>query len=225
MIRNTVKDIRAELIHLYRDGDFVIDKTGVKMVEIVGTTFIADEDCVFGELNHDYIRREKEWYESQSLSVKDIPGKTPAIWEQVADKDGFINSNYGWCIYSEANGNQYHHVLNELKKSPFSRRATMIYNRPSMHVDYNKNGMSDFMCTYAVQFFIRDFKLVCHVLMRSNDAIFGYRNDLAWQKHVQQKLLNDLNAGGNKYELGDVHWTASSFHVYERHFNLIENHG
>ena len=75
MIHNRVKDIRAELIRLHQAGQFVIDKTGVKTVEIIGASFIADEDCVFGELNHDYIHREKLWYESQSLNVKDIPGK------------------------------------------------------------------------------------------------------------------------------------------------------
>jgi len=221
MIHNRVKDIRTELIRLHQAGQFVIDKTGVKVVEIIGASFIADEDCIFGELNRDYIHREKLWYESQSLNVKDIPGKTPAIWEQVADKDGFINSNYGWCIYSDANGNQYQNVLSELIKSPFSRRATMIYNRPSMHTDYNKSGMSDFMCTYAVQFFIRDNKLSCCVYMRSNDAIFGYRNDYAWQRYVQQKLLNELNNRGSNYELGNMYWNAASLHVYERHFNLI----
>lgn len=221
MIHNRVKDIRAELIRLHQAGQFVIDKTGVKVVEIIGASFIADEDCIFGELNHDYIHREKLWYESQSLNVKDIPGKTPAIWEQVADKDGFINSNYGWCIYSDTNGNQYQNVLSELIKSPFSRRATMIYNRPSMHTDYNKGGMSDFMCTYAVQFFIRDNELSCCVYMRSNDAIFGYRNDYAWQRYVQQKLLNELNNRGSNYELGNMYWNAASLHVYERHFNLI----
>ena len=46
----------------------------------------------------DYAKREIEWYESQSLYVKDIPGKVLKIWEMCADKDGKINSNYGWCI-------------------------------------------------------------------------------------------------------------------------------
>lgn len=221
MMLNYVKDVRAELIRLHTNCDYVIDKSGVKLVEIINAVFIADEQAIFGEINHDYIRREKEWYESQSLNVSDIPGKTPAIWEQVADKTGMINSNYGWCIYSESNYSQYNSVLNELIHSPFSRRATMIYNRPSMHVDYNKNGMSDFMCTYAVQFFIRDNKLSCCVYMRSNDAIFGYRNDYAWQRYVQQKLLNELNNRGSNYELGNMYWNAASLHVYERHFNLI----
>jgi len=154
---------------------------------------------------------------SESLYVDDIPGDTPQIWKDISSDEGKINSNYGWCIYSEENGNQYSHVLRELRNNPNSRRATMIYNRPSMHLDYSRDGMSDFMCTYANTFYIRDNKLVSHYLMRSNDAVFGYNNDYAWAKFVQNQLAEDLGI-----EVGELIWTASNFHVYERHFNFIE---
>jgi len=213
----TLKDIRSEIITKYIKEDYTTDKTGVKTIELIGCTFIANEDWVVRKPNYDYVQRELEWYESQSLYVKDIPGKTPSIWEQVSSNQGKINSNYGWCIYSEENGNQYQNVLKELQNNPNSRRATMIYNRPSMHVDYNEDGMSDFMCTYANTFFIRDGKLYSHYIMRSNDAVFGYCNDYLWAKHVQVNLANDLGI-----ECGDIIWTASNFHIYERHFKFIE---
>jgi thymidylate synthase len=53
--------------------------------------------------------------------------------------------------------------------------------------------------------------------MRSNDAVFGYNNDYAWAKYVQNQLAEDLGI-----EVGELIWTASNFHVYERHFNFIE---
>ena len=87
----TVNDIRRQLIQKYRDGDFVTDKTGQKTVEIVAESFIANEDWIVKLPNKEYIERELEWYKSQSLFVKDIPGETPAIWKQVADADGKIN--------------------------------------------------------------------------------------------------------------------------------------
>jgi len=212
-----VSYMRQMIIDKYLSEDFVIDKTGVKTVEVIGATFIADEDHIIRKPAYAYIERELEWYKSQSLNVNDIPGETPQIWKSVASTEGLINSNYGWCIYSEENGNQYKHVLRELNNNPNSRRATMIYNRPSMHLDYNRDGMSDFMCTYANTFYVRDNKLVSHYLMRSNDAVFGYNNDYAWAKYVQNQLAEDLGI-----EVGELIWTASNFHVYERHFNLIE---
>ena len=214
---NRVSDIRAKLIQKYKNQEFVIDKTGVKTVELIGESFIVDEDWIIRPPNYEYIEREIQWYESQSLYVEDIPGQTPVIWKQVADKNGKINSNYGYLIWSEENGRQYDHVLNELKKNPNSRRAVMIYNRPTMHTDYCKDGMSDFVCTYANDFLIRDGKLISHYLMRSNCAIFGANNDFAWARYVQQKLAHDLDVA-----VGDLIWTASSLHVYEYHFCHIE---
>ena len=214
---NRVSDIRAKLIQKYKNQEFVIDKTGVKTVELIGESFIVDEDWIIRPPNYEYIEREIQWYESQSLYVEDIPGQTPAIWKQVADKNGKINSNYGYLIWSEENGRQYEHVLDELRKNPNSRRAVMIYNRPTMHGDYCADGMSDFICTYANDFLIRDGKLVSHYLMRSNCAIFGANNDFAWARYVQQKLAHDLDIA-----VGDLIWTASSLHVYEYHFCHIE---
>ena len=214
---NRVSDIRAKLIQKYKNEEFVIDKTGVKTIELIGESFIVDEDWIIRPPNYEYIEREIQWYESQSLYVEDIPGQTPVIWKQVADKNGKINSNYGYLIWSEENGRQYDHVLNELKKNPNSRRAVMIYNRPTMHTDYCKDGMSDFVCTYANDFLIRDGKLISHYLMRSNCAIFGANNDFAWARYVQQKLAHDLDVA-----VGDLIWTASSLHVYEYHFCHIK---
>ena len=214
---NRVSDIRTKLIEKYKNEDFVIDKTGVKTIELIGESFVVDEDWIIRPPNYGYIERELAWYKSQSLYVEDIPGQTPVIWKQVADKNGKINSNYGYLIWSEENGRQYDNVLDELRKNPNSRRASMIYNRPTMHSDYCKDGMSDFVCTYANNFLIRDDKLVSHYLMRSNCAIFGANNDFAWARYVQQKLAHDLDIA-----VGDLIWTASSLHVYEYHFCHIE---
>jgi thymidylate synthase len=212
-----VSDIRREFIEKYLRQEFVIDKTGVKTVEIIAAHFVVDDAAIFGKPNLEYIERELQWYQSQSLSVNDIPGKVPEIWKQVASKDGLINSNYGYCIWSKENGDQYNSCLNELKRNPDSRRGTMIYTRPSMQVDYCKDGMSDFMCTFATQHLIRDGKLISIVMMRSNDSVFGFNNDAAWQLHVHHKLARDLNV-----EVGDLIWNANSLHVYERHFKFID---
>lgn len=196
--------------------EFVIDKTGVKMLEMVGESFIANEPAIFGKVNQEYVQHELDWYLSTSLNVNDIPGGPPKIWQQVATEDGRINSNYGWCIFHPDNGFQYDRVKEELIRNPYSRRAIMIYNRPSMHMDYNADGMSDFMCTNAVQYLYRNGKLNAVVQMRSNDVVFGYKNDYAWQKFVLDKLAADLET-----DPGAIIWNAGSLHVYERHFKLV----
>jgi len=218
-----VNDVRREFIDRLDNEDFVTDKTGVKTIEIIGLTFLADEDAIFGEVNWDYVEREIAWYESKSLYVKDIPGKTPDIWNQVSDKNGKINSNYGWCLFSGENGFQYDHVLHELLNNPNSRRAQAIFTRPQMWNDYNHNGRSDFMCTDAYQFFIRDDALSLHVRMRSNDMLYGYKNDRAFANYVLDKLVKEYNKFSfDKVIKGDIIWTAGSAHIYDRHFHLVK---
>ena len=214
---NSVQDVRNQFVALYQEGEFVTDKSGTKTLEIFGASFVADEPVIFGKLNEDYAQRELEWYKSMSLYVNDIPGGAPKIWEQVASKNGRINSNYGYLIYSTGNHSQYKNVLNELKTNPFSRRAVMIYTRPSIWNEYNENGMSDFICTNAVGYAIRNGKLNAHVSMRSNDVIFGYKNDKFWQDYVHSALAEDLGV-----EVGQMVWTVTSLHIYERLFNLIK---
>ncbi len=212
-----VADVRKWFRDLSRRGQYVQDKSGVKLIEVVGATFEADEETIFGPVNRDYVERELQWYKSQSCNVNDIPGGAPAVWKQVATPTGEINSNYGFLVWSEENGRQYDNVLRELREKPTSRRACMIYTRPTIWKEFNRDGMSDFICTNAVQFLIREGKLSTVVQMRSNDVVFGYRNDFAWQKHVQTKLAAELDI-----DPGPVIWHAGSLHVYERHFNLVD---
>lgn len=217
------KDIRDQFIDLYNKKEYVTDKTGVKTLEIVGASFTADEVSIFGTPNEEYIKREIDWYLSESLYVYDIPEKTPEIWKQISSTKGKINSNYGQLIFSKENHKQYKHVCQQLLCDPNSRRAVMIYQRPTMHDDFSVDGMSDFICTNAVQYMVRDNALHAVVQMRSNDVVFGYRNDYAWQKFVLDRLVNDLNDfGENTYSAGDITWQVGSLHVYERHFKFID---
>ena len=64
---------------------------------------------------------------------------------------------------------------------------------------------------------IRYGRLEAHVQMRSNDVLFGYRNDYAWQEHVLKLLANKLDV-----QIGNIYWNIGSLHVYERHFDLVK---
>lgn len=222
----TTDDIRDELKRLYKEGVFREGKYG-KTVEIQNAHFLADKDWIIREPNYDYAKREIEWYESQSLYVKDIPGDVPKIWQMCADKDGKINSNYGWCILSNENGSQYEHCLNRLLDDHHTREACMIYTRPSMQTDCNKNGMHDFMCTYSTQVFVNEvsdnkYKLDYTVFQRSCDACFGYNNDNLWHRYIMRKLVDELNKHSMNVILGDMTYNCGSLHVYERHFKFLK---
>ena len=220
---NQVNDIREIFANALEHEQFSTDKTGCKTIEIIGASFIANEPAIFGTPNQEYIEQELRWYDSKSTNINDIydDREPPAAWSYSANKHGEINSNYGHLIWSSKYFKQYDKVLNELLTNPDSRRASMIYQRPSIWKEYKENGKNDFICTNAVTYYIRDNALHCVVQMRSNDVIFGYRNDYAWQKHVFDMLRDDLYYQGVPLELGHIHWQVQNLHVYERHFDLV----
>ena len=225
---DSVKDIREFFIGELNDEAFTVDKTGQKTIELIGASFIADEPSIFGTPNTDYISQELLWYSSMSTNIKDIYGEhrdPPAAWEYAANQFGEINSNYGLLIYSEKYHSQFERVCDELFENPDGRRATMIYNRPSIWVEYNENGKSDFICTNAVTYYIRDNLLHSVVQMRSNDVVYGYKNDWAWQNRVMHDIVHDLNFsnGNENLEVGKMVWQVQNLHVYERHFDLVKD--
>ncbi len=211
-----VSDIRARFREDIEDQRFVRDKSGCFMLEIVGASFEADKPSIFGVLNHKFIEVEREWYMSLSLNVNDL-SFCPAIWREIASPEGDINSNYGWAMMSAANGDQFGAVVKKLGADNSSRQAVAIYTRPTMHRDSIRNGMSDFMCTNTVQYLIRDDKLETIVQMRSNDAVFGYKNDFAWQEYMSRMIADTLSVA-----VGSTTWQVGSLHVYERHFDLMD---
>ena len=222
----SVVDIRQHFINELADEEFTIDKTGSRTIELVGASFIADAPSIFGTPNQEYIDKEIEWYESESTNINDIndDGEPPAAWKYAADMHGNINSNYGHLIYSQKYYGQYWQVLDELVSKPDGRRATMVYNRPSIWAEFNENGKSDFICTNAVTYYIRHNILHAVVQMRSNDVVFGYKNDYAWQRYVMNKLVKDYNefVRGDRIEAGHLIWQVQNLHVYERHFDLVK---
>jgi thymidylate synthase len=216
----TVKDIRKHFIDELKNKNFTLDKTGQKTIEIIGASFIADEPAIFGQVNQEYIDSEISWYRSQSTNINDIfnDGRSPPkAWQLSSNDHGEINSNYGTLIWSKKYYNQYNNVLRELRNNPDGRRAAMIYNRPSIWVEFDENGKSDFICTNAVTYYIRNKLLYAVVQMRSNDVVYGYKNDYAWQEYVLTQLATQLSIG-----TGSIIWQVQNLHVYERHFDLVK---
>lgn len=206
-----VNDIRNLFIDKHNKNE-----TRGGTIELQAVSFLADEESIFGSVNREYVDAEIEWYESKDRRVQtlfDIYGKDVAIWKNVADEHGEVNSNYGWCIQSSTRYFQYNNVYHALKDNPNTRQAVMIYTHPAMHYIAGR----DFTCTNAVQYFINDDQLDCVVQMRSNDAVFGYNNDYQWQRYVLNKLATELNLS-----TGHITWQVGSLHIYERHYHLIK---
>lgn len=182
-----------------------------------------------------YVKNELDWYKSEDLSIIGHEGiESNPTWQACCTKDDKkeINSNYGWCVFSEANGSQYDNCLDVLKKDKTTRNAIIVYNRPEIYKDYKRDGMHDMICTLMSQFFIReidgeDILIMIHY-MRSNDVRYGFIcSDLAWNCFVYQNMYADLRKTYPNLKSGFINWCSNSMHLYNRHFedlkNLVEN--
>lgn len=211
--------------------------------ELIHQVFIADKNYIVRKPKQPYQQNELEWFITQSRNIEDlksIAGFIPKIWEDISEIDGTVNSNYGWCCLSKENGSQFWNAMKHLELDKHSRRAIMIYNRPSMHTDWIANRgnhnlnwqhknpdeykelRGDFMCCQNNHFLIRDNKLEMTVHMRSLDALFGYNADYIWFDWIFNKAVQYLKKTYPELERGDMVIYADSVHVYERHFGDLE---
>lgn len=201
--------------------------------EILGRTIILDPYSPYVYISKEfstpkkYVKNELDWYKSMDLSIIGHDGiEDNSTWQSCCTQDDkkLVNSNYGWCVFSEENGSQYDNCLNVLKIDKTTRNAIIVYNRPSIYSDYKKDRMHDMICTMYSHFFIRDNKLIMIHNMRSNDVRYGFIcSDLAWNCFVYQNMYADLLKTYPDLEKGYIMWTSDSMHIYSRHYSALAN--
>ena len=157
--------------------------------------------------NREYADAEWQWYLSGDRNINklgDIYGKIPPIWKRMADKDGNVNSNYGW---QWKRNEQLDNVIAMLESNPDTRQAAIsIYDAKEINDGHYQN---DTPCTYAVQFTILNNKLNMAVVMRSNDLWFGFCNDQYCFASLQMLVAYELGI-----ECGEYYHYAHNLHLY-----------
>ena len=155
--------------------------------------------------NEEYAAAEWAWYLSgdpRVTTLGELYGKIPAIWKNMADKNGEVNSNYG---YQWRRNDQLENVINILKHGFDTRQAAIsIYDGKEI----NKYEF-DTPCTYAIQFTVVQGKLYMSVYMRSNDLWYGFCNDQYQFASLQEMVAERLNL-----PVGTYYHHAHNLHLY-----------
>ena len=155
--------------------------------------------------NKEYAAAEWAWYLSGDPRVTTLGklyGKIPAIWKNMADKNGEVNSNYG---YQWRRNDQLENVINILKHGFDTRQAAIsIYDGKEI----NKYEF-DTPCTYAIQFTVVQGKLYMSDYMRSNDLWYGFCNDQYQFASLQEMVAERLNL-----PVGTYYHHAHNLHLY-----------
>ena len=155
--------------------------------------------------NQKYATAEWAWYLSGDPKISklgELYGSIPPIWKRMADKNGEVNSNYG---YQWQRHNQIDYIVNKLRDNKETRHAAISIYDAKEHAEYG----NDTPCTYAIQFSIIDEKLCMSVYMRSNDIWYGFCND-----QYQFASLQEMVADMLSIETGWYYHHAHNMHLY-----------
>jgi len=210
-------------LKIFRDIDSakICHPRNLNVKELINYNFVLYEpfdrfiDFHERKLNIKYIIAELAWYLRGNLFLDGIDHYAK-FWGDICDKNGTINSNYGYYIFKEG---QFNRIIDKLKEDMYTRQAIIIINRPDVLFKNTK----DQICTTSLHFLIRDDKLHLIVNMRSNDLIFGLCNDLPFFTILQEFILNIMIDFYPQLKMGNYFHNDGSLHVYERHFDLVKN--
>ncbi len=119
--------------------------------------------------------------------------------------------DYGWEREIDAKGvDQLARVVELLQRSPGTRQGVISIWDPTVDGTPGK----DTACNNWLSFISRKGKLDLHVAIRSNDLIWGWSgiNQFEWS------ALQEIVAGLTGLMVGELHFTITSLHVYDRHW-------
>ena len=153
----------------------------------------------------EYAEAEWHWYLTGDPCIDalgEIYGKVPEIWKRMADKNGMVNSNYG---YQWKRQGQLNKIIDLLENDPKTRQACISIYDGKEFDDYSY----DTPCTYAVQFTIVHGRLDMCVTMRSNDLWYGFCNDQYCFSQLQKLIAKRLNR-----PVGVYYHFAHNMHLY-----------
>lgn len=161
---------------------------------------------------------ETAWVLTGWNSISDIEPYLPRAAEFSDDGETW-RAGYGPRIRSwnrRGGVDQWAEVVELLKDDHTTRRAVMSIWDPAEDFVSSK----DIPCNNWLSFSIRDGLLDLHVAIRSNDIIWGWSgvNQFEWS------VLQEITAQMVGVEVGALHFSVTSLHIYERHWEKAENY-
>lgn len=167
-----------------------------------------------------YIRQAVEeilWiWQKQSNIVQDLKDKNVHIWNEWEMEDGTIGKAYGYQLAQEVGHtgrNQVDNLIHNLKTNPESRRHVVhLWNVADI------DNMALTPCVFLTQWIVIDGKLNLEVVIRSNDIALGGPFN-----YPQYWILHKLICNEVGLDYGDVIFTITTPHLYDRHIPTIKN--
>jgi thymidylate synthase len=143
----------------------------------------------------------------------DVAGLRPYLPRAADFSDDGVRwrSGYGARLRNYRGGvDQLAYIVKTMTESPGSRQAVATLWDPAVDTTPGK----DVTCNVALSFSSRFGYLDLHVFIRSNDAMWGWSGINAFEWSV----LLEVVAGLAGLTVGALHFSTTSFHLYEQHW-------
>ncbi|WP_435354620.1 thymidylate synthase [Emticicia sp. SJ17W-69] len=217
-----MKQYHDLLNHILKNGTKKTDRTGTGTISVFGyqMRFNLQEGfplVTTKKVHTKSIIHELLWFIKGETNTAYLKEHGVSIWDEWADENGDLGPVYGkqWRSWEGPNGqviDQLKEVLNQLKKSPDSRRIIVsAWNVGEL------SQMALMPCHAFFQFYVADNKLSCQLYQRSADVFLGVPFNIA-----SYALFTMMVAQECGLEAHEFIWTGGDTHIYSNHLEQVE---
>jgi len=218
--------------HVLEKGNFKEDRTGTGTKSVFGYQMRFNLSKGFPmlttkKLHLKSIIYELLWFLKGDTNIKYLNENGVRIWNEWADKNGNLGPVYGfqWRNWNGDNIDQIKELIDNLKKTPNSRRMLVSAWNPSVLPDGSKSFSENVSegkaalppCHALFQFYVNDGKLSCQLYQRSADIFLGVPFNIA-----SYSLFTLMIAQVCGYKPGDFIHTFGDAHIYTNHFDQVK---
>ncbi|MFN3489421.1 MAG: thymidylate synthase [Emticicia sp.] len=226
-----MKQYHDLLNHILENGTKKTDRTGTGTISVFGyqMRFNLQEGfplVTTKKVHTKSIIHELLWFIKGETNTAYLKENGVSIWNEWADENGDLGPVYGkqWRSWEAPNGqviDQLKEALNQLKKSPDSRRIIVsAWNVGEL------SQMALMPCHAFFQFYVAPpdplkgetkGKLSCQLYQRSADVFLGVPFNIA-----SYALFTMMVAQECGLEAHEFIWTGGDTHIYSNHLEQVE---
>ena len=217
-----MKQYHDLLNHILENGTQKTDRTGTGTISVFGyqMRFNLQEGfplVTTKKVHTKSIIHELLWFIKGETNTAYLKQNGVSIWDEWADENGDLGPVYGkqWRSWEAPNGqviDQLKEVLNQLKKSPDSRRIIVsAWNVGEL------SQMALLPCHAFFQFYVANNKLSCQLYQRSADVFLGVPFNIA-----SYALFTMMVAQECGLEAHEFIWTGGDTHIYSNHLEQVK---
>lgn len=216
-----MKQYHDLLKHILENGTQKTDRTGTGTISVFGyqMRFNLQEGfplVTTKKVHTKSIIHELLWFIKGETNTAYLKENGVSIWDEWADENGDLGPVYGkqWRSWEGPNGqviDQLKEVLNQLKKSPDSRRIIVsAWNVGEL------SQMALMPCHAFFQFYVADNKLSCQLYQRSADVFLGVPFNIASYALFTMMVAQECNLEAHEFI-----WTGGDTHIYSNHLEQV----